>query len=324
MSTPGTAAAGPDVVRVAAAQYPIERPASWSALCDKLERWVAQAAAGGADIVVFPEYGAMEIAGVEADRVAGDLALSLAAVADRMPDLDRHLAVCASRYGLHILAPSGPSRAGRATPDQGRTQGRDPSPSRYVNAARLIAPTGAVGVQEKLIMTPFEQRWGISAGGPLRVLDTALGRIGVLICYDSEFPLLARAQAEAGARLLLVPSCTERVSGWSRIRAGAIARALENTVACVTSPTVGEALWSPAVDRNAGAAGVFVPAEAGVSDTGVVAEGQLDRPMLVHATIDLARLARLRAEGGEMRNAADWALQPGAGPLPPAEVIEVR
>lgn len=323
-----TLAAGPDIVRVAAAQYPIERPASWGALCDKLERWIAEAAAGGADIVAFPEYGAMEIAGVAEDRVAGDLALSLAAVAERLPELDRHLAGCARRHGIHVLAPSGPSRAGQARAERGRTQGSDGSdPSarpRYVNAARLIAPSGAIGVQEKLIMTPFERGWGISAGGPLRVFDTALGRIGVLICYDSEFPLLARAQAEAGARLLLVPSCTERVSGWSRIRAGAVARALENTIAAVTSPTIGEAPWSPAVDRNAGAAGVFVPAEASVSDTGVVAEGQLDRPMLVHAAVDLARLARLRAEGGEMRNAADWALQPGAGSLPPAEVVEVR
>ena len=50
-------------------------------------------------------------------------------------------------------------------------------------------------------MTPFERDWGISAGGPVRVFDTALGLIGIAICYDSEFPLLVRAMAEAGAEL---------------------------------------------------------------------------------------------------------------------------
>ena len=85
--------------------------------------------------------------------------------------------------------------------------------------------------------------------------------IGMNICYDSEFPLLARAMAEAGAELLLVPSCTERVSGYHRVRTGARARALENQIAAMVSPTVGDALWSPAVDRNTGAAGIYVPSE---------------------------------------------------------------
>ncbi len=78
-------------------------------------------------------------------------------------------------------------------------------------------------------MTPFERDWGISGGAPLRVFDTALGKIAVLICYDSEFPLLARALAEAGAEVILVPSCTERVSGFHRVRTGSMARARSKT-----------------------------------------------------------------------------------------------
>ena len=298
----------PSVVRVAAAQYPIERLSSFRAVEDKLARWVADATAGGAQIVVFPEYGAMEIAGACDDVIAGDLALSLAAVADRLPEIDAHLATLATRHAIHILAPSGPSR---------RADGR------YVNAARLIAPSGKIGVQEKLMMTPFERGWGIAPGGPLRVFETTLGRIGVLICYDSEFPLLARPQAVAGARLLLVPSCTERVSGYHRVRTGALARALENTVVAVTSPTIGDAPWSPAVDRNWGAAGVYVPAEAGVSDTGVLAEGRFNEPQLVFASIDLGRLDAVRA-AGEMRNAVDWELQPGGAALPSPELVDLR
>ena len=204
-----------------------------------------------------------------------------------------------SRHKVHILAASGPS----ARPG-----------GRYVNAARLFTPTGRMGVQEKMIMTPFERNWGISAGETLRVFDTALGRIGVAICYDSEFPLLVRAQAEAGAQIILVPSCTEFRSGYARVRTAAMARALENTCVTVLSPTVGDAPWSPAVDHNAGAAGIYVPADHGFSETGVLAEGTLNEPQWVYADVDLARLQRV-TQTGEMRNSTDWAAQPGAAPL---------
>jgi predicted amidohydrolase len=231
--------------------------------------------------------------------VAADLAASLAAVSDALPEMDAALADLARRYGVHILAASGPSaRAG----------------GRYVNAARLIAPSGRIGIQEKLIMTPFERDWGISSGTALQVFQTRLGRIGVAICYDSEFPLLVRAMAEAGAEIVLIPSCTEFVSGYHRVRTAALARALESTCVTVLSPTVGEVTWSPAIDHNAGAAGIFVPSERGLSDTGVLGEGELNRPQWVYAEADLSRLAAVKA-GGEMRNVSDWPRQPGAGPL---------
>jgi len=209
-------------------------------------------------------------------------------------NLDGAHAELARRHSVHILAASGPSARGPRT----------------VNAARLFAPSGRAEPQEKLIMTPFERDWGVSGGFGLKVFDTALGRIGVAICYDSEFPLLVRALAEAGAEIMLIPSCTEFVSGFNRVRTAALARALENTCVTVVAPTVGLAPWSP-IDRSTGAAGVYVPAEHGFSDTGVAAEGELDRPGWIYAEVDLERLRRL-VETGEMRNAADWKLQPGA------------
>ncbi len=127
--------------------------------------------------------------------------------------------------------------------------------------------------------------------------------------------------AESGAGVILVPSCTERVSGYHRVRTGSQARALENTIATVQSPTVGDAPWSPAVDFNAGAAGIYVPSEHGISDTGVLAEGHMNAAEWVTATIDLARLKRIR-ETGEMHNFEDWTLQPGA-PMTRVEVEAV-
>jgi predicted amidohydrolase len=292
-------------LKVAAAQYPIDQPATLQAWRDKIARWVAEGAATGAEVLVFPEYAAIEQAAALGENVYGDLDATLKAVADLEADrvgLHRELA---ARHGVFILVGSGPARKGEG---------------RYVNAAQLVTPKGGVGVQEKLIMTPFETDWGISAGTQARVFDTALGRIGVAICYDSEFPLLARAMAEAGAEMLLVPSCTERLSGYHRVRTGARARALENQIAAIVSPTVGDALWSPAVDRNTGAAGVYVPSESTVSDTGILAQGELNAPQWVTASVDLGRLRHLRTSG-EMRNYVDWACQPGAAKL--ADKVEL-
>jgi predicted amidohydrolase len=295
----------PDSLRVAAAQYPVDQPATFAAWQAKLARWVAEGAATNAQLLVFPEYGAIELAAIRGAKIAADLQANLTAVAELMPEIDAAHARLAAEFDLHILAASGPRFA----------NSRDASDG-IVNSARLITPTGHVGIQDKLIMTPFEVSWGVRPGAAVRVFDTALGRISIAICYDCEFPLLVRAMTEAGAELILIPSCTERLSGASRVRTGALARALESQIATVSSPTVGDALWSPAVDRNTGAAGMFVPAEFLLSDisplaeTGILAEGHLNQPGWVTATIPLARLRALR-NTGEMRNHADWSRQPG-------------
>ncbi|MGE0025189.1 MAG: carbon-nitrogen hydrolase family protein [Hyphomicrobium sp.] len=289
----------PAHLNVAAAQYPIGQPETLAAWEAKIASWVEEGAATGAELLVFPEYGAIEQAAALGPKVYGDLTTTLERVAALTDERVAFHAALARKHGVHILVGSGPAEM---------------ADGRFVNAAQLVTPDGAVGVQEKLIMTPFEHSWGVTAGSPLNVFETALGKLAVLICYDSEFPLLARAAVEAGADAILVPSCTERVSGYHRVRTGAKARALENTIATVQSPTVGDAPWSPAVDFNVGAAGIYVPPEHGVSDTGVVAEGTLNAAQWVYARVDLAALRRLRTSG-EMRNFGDWPAQPGAEPL---------
>lgn len=286
-------------LRVASAQYPIDQPSSLDDWEDKIRDWVRKGAATDAELLVFPEYAAIEQAACLGAGVYNDLQTTLEQVAELAGARVQLHVELAREHNVHILVGSGPVRK---------------SDGRFVNAAQLVTPTGSVGEQEKIIMTPFEVEWGVAGGSPLRVFETALGRLAVLICYDSEFPLLARALVEAGAEVILVPSCTERVSGYHRVRTGARARALENTIATVQSPTVGDAPWSPAVDFNVGAAGIYVPPEHGVSDDGALSEGVLNNRQWVSATIDLGALHRLRTTG-EMRNFGDWSAQPGAAPL---------
>lgn len=292
---------------VAAAQYPIDALSDWDAYAEKLERWVSSAAAGGASLAVFPEYGAMELASLD-PATMGSLSGSMAFVSSLVPQVDALHARLAARHGLHILAASMPCQN-----DDGR----------YVNRARLFTPSGRMGAQDKQIMTRFErEQWGVSSGGPLRLFDTSLGKIGVLICYDSEFPLLARALVEAGAELLLVPSCTDTLQGYWRVRIGARARALEGQCYTVHSPTIGDAPWSPAVDVNCGTAGIFAPPDGPFPDNGIVAEGKMHKAEWVFGEIDLCHIGMLR-ENGAVLNTRHWNEQNSTAGTLPVETLSL-
>lgn len=276
---------------VAAAQFPVFSPDSWADAEARVTQWVNDAAAHGARLLVFPEYGSMSLAHLDAATRA-DLHGQIAAMqAHRDAWRDLHAALAAA-HGVYILAGSFPWRL-----DDGR----------FVNRAFLCFPDGHVEHQDKCVMTRFErEQWNITSNGPaVRVFDTALGKLAVLICYDSEFPLLARAACEAGAEILLVPSCTDTLAGYHRVKVGAQARALENQCWVVQSPIVGEAAWSPAVDVNIGAAAVYGPPDRGFPDDGIIAIGLLNEPCWVYATIDPDAVARVR-EHGAVRPFRHW------------------
>lgn len=267
-------------IRIAAAAYPFDWLADFDAYRAKISACVAEA--GDCDLLVFPEYGAMELASLGGRAVAGDLEASLHEVARHEAARDALHAELAARHGLHILAASGP-----------RFEGPRP-----VNRAVLFGPTGRLGHQDKQVMTRFEREdWDVTDASGLRVFDTAVGRLGVLICYDSEFPLLGRALAEAGVEVILVPSCTDTVAGYNRVRIGAMARALESQCVVVQAPTVGCVDWSPAIDENRGAATIYAPPDGLWPESGVVAEGTMDAPGWVKAEVDLDLVAGSRRNG---------------------------
>lgn len=282
--------------RLAAAQFPAFSPERWADIETRIAQWVAEAAAERAQLLVFPEYGSMSLAHLD-PATRGDLHGQIAAM-QRYRDAWRDLhAQLAQAHGVYILAGSFPWQL-----DDGR----------YANRAFFCAPEGGIGHQDKCVMTRFErEQWQISGEPPLKVFETALGRIAVNICYDAEFPLLARAQAEAGAEIILVPSCTDTLAGYHRVRIGAQARALENQAYVVQSPIVGEAAWSPAIDVNIGAAGIYGPPDRGFPDDGVIAQGIINKPCWVYGEIDRSAVARVR-ESGAVRPFRHWP-ESGAG-----------
>jgi predicted amidohydrolase len=275
-------------MKIATAAYPLTWFEHWLDYEAKLTHWVEDAAGQGADLLVFPEYGAMELCSLAGPKVAADLEGGLRATAERMPEADALHDALARRHGLHILAASGPVWDGQDRP---------------VNRASFFGPGGPLGHQDKQIMTRFERApWNVVPGGPLRVFDTELGRIGVLICYDSEFPLLARALVEAGVEILLVPSCTESLAGYSRVRIGAMARALENQCVSVHSPLVGPAEWCPAVEQNTGTGGIYGPPDMGFPLTGLIAVGEMNRPGWTFGEVSLQAIRAVRADGGVLNH----------------------
>lgn len=294
-------------MKLATAAYPMDVLQDWDAYRSKLSHWVQDAAGKGADLLVFPEYGAMELATLAGRDTARDLEASLHAVSDLIPAADSLHAELAQEHGLHILAASAPVFDPAIGP-------------RPVNRARFFAPSGAMVHQDKQIMTRFEREdWGVVAGGPLTLFDTALGKIGILICYDSEYPLLARALSDAD--LILVPSCTEAAHGYNRVRIGAMARALEQQCVTVMASTVGDCDWSEAVDTNAGMGGIFGPPDTGFPADGILAQGAMNRAGWTFAELDLDAVARVR-EDGVVRNRTHWDEQ--AGRDAPAPLCALR
>lgn len=281
-------------VNVAAAQYDIGFFSHWSDFADKLTEWVRVAADNQADLLVFPEYGSMELPSLLGEDVYKDLNGQLHALQTLYPEWQALHTQLAHEFGVIILGSSYPVLQ---------------SDGSFRNRANLYGPDGFLGYQDKLIMTRFEnEQWLVKPGDEIKVIDTDIGKIGINICYDSEFPMIARQQVAAGANLILVPSCTDTEAGFHRVRIGCQARALENQCFVVQSPTFGVAAWSEAVDVNTGRASIYTPVDYGFPDNGILIEGVKDHAQWVYAELDLDAIAHVR-EHGQVFNYRDWTSQ---------------
>jgi predicted amidohydrolase len=277
-------------MKVAVAKYPIDAPVDFTAFADKQARWLREAAHAGARIAVLPEYLSLELGATFDTAIRGDLHASLAAIQRYRADWIVLYSRLARDLDLHVVA-------GTFLLDAGQ--------GRYRNRADLFSPDGTHRWQDKLQLTGFEKKTGvIEPGDALKVFGLDGLRSGISICYDIEFPLPVRAQYEAGARLLLVPSCTDTLAGATRVRVGCLARALENRCFVAQAVTAGEAAWSPGLDVNTGEAAIYAPMDAGFPADGILSVA--DAPSgWAYADVDVGRLADSRADA-QVANDRDW------------------
>lgn len=284
-------------MRIAAAKYPVEAPPDFEAFAAKQARLLGEAAAAGARIAVLPEYLSLELASTFEEPARSDLSAALRALQAHRTEWMRLYSRLAAEYRLHVVAGTFLLADGEG---------------RYRNRSDWFTPDGAHAWQDKLQLTRFERGSGeIRPGDALKVFEADGIRTAVSVCYDSEFPLPVRAQAEAGARLLLVPSCTDTEAGATRVRVGCLARALENRIFVVHSVTAGDAPWNPALDANTGEAALYAPMDVGLPADGILAATRDDQVWAV-ADLDFEALEASRAHA-QVANDRDWPAQLAPG-----------
>lgn len=233
-------------------------------------------------LLVLPEYAAAEAALI-GEPVASDDPTFWAARAVAAHDLwfetMRELA-CAQQ--CHILSGTGLVSAAGS----------------LINRATLISPDGGHAHQDKMIPTPWERRaLSLVGGDHLRLFETDLGKIGVAICYDAEFPAFSRALAAAGADVILVPACTDTQAGQDRVQIAARARALENQCLVVHAPLRGDVPGCDLIDVNIGRAGFFGPPDQRQPDGGIHVLAHPDTDAWCRAVPDLAPILASRDQG---------------------------
>lgn len=277
-------------MKVAVAKYRIGEPRSFAQFAEKQSQLIDEAARAGAEVVVLPEYLSLELAATFDASVSGHLLPSLKATQVYREQWLLLFSGLARKHRLHLVAGSFLAAHGE---------------ERYRNRSDWFTPQGSHAWQDKLQLTGFEKYTRVIEGGDaLKVFQVGEVRAAVSVCYDSEFPLPVRAQCEAGARLLLVPSCTDTEAGANRVRVGCLARALENRMFVAQSVTAGEAPWSPALDVNTGEATLYAPMDFGLPADGIVAQTQGEQTWAI-ADLDFSLLDTSRLQA-QVANDLDW------------------
>ena len=266
-------------VRVCAVQYPMRKIASFEDFAQQVTFFVDAAAGYKADFVVFPEIITLQLLSYLPARQPGQAVRQLADLTGDVLGLFQGLAI---KYAVNIVAGS------HYAEEDGH----------LVNVSYLCRRDGSVDRQLKLHITPNERRWwGVRAGDAVNVFETDRGKVAISICYDVEFPEVARIAAMQGAQILFVPFCTDNRQGYLRVRLCAQARAIENQMFVVTAGVTGLIPSVENMDINYAQSAVFTPSDFPFARDGVAAECEPNIEALVVADLDLELLRQNRLTG---------------------------
>lgn len=273
------AADGERKARIACVQYQMRRIGSFEDFAQQVSYFVGVAADYHADFLLLPELVSAQLLSAENTLTAKEGMRRLATYRERFETLMRDLAV---KHGITIIAGSLPVLEN----------------DRLLNVAFTCLPSGQVVAQPKLHITPTEKSaWGISGGFSLRPIDAPKTRIGVLICYDIEFPEAARYLADLGAEILFVPFCTDTRQSYLRVRYCAQARAIENQLYVAMAGNVGNLPDVGQLDINYGQAAVLTPSDFAFARDGIAAEADSNEETVLICDVDLNALHSVRSSG---------------------------
>ncbi|MBN1650864.1 MAG: bifunctional GNAT family N-acetyltransferase/carbon-nitrogen hydrolase family protein [Bacteroidales bacterium] len=274
------------VIRLGLIQWQMRAYKDLDELLQQVEFFVDSVSGYRADFALFPEF-------FNAPLMAGNNHLTepeaIRELAKYTAEIVQKFSKLAIAYNINIISGSMPEIVN----------------DRLYNAGYLCRRDGTIERYEKLHITPNEVNvWGMDGGTELKTFDTDCGKIGILICYDVEFPELSRLLAEDGMDILFVPFLTDTQNGYSRVRNCAQARAIENECYVAIAGSVGNLPKVHNMDIQFAQSMVFTPCDFAFPTNGIKAEATPNTEMILLADVDIDMLRQLN-QFGSVRNIKD-------------------
>mgnify|MGYP005840017229 CR=1 FL=1 len=266
-------------VRICVVQYMMKQISSFDEFSRQVEYYTDVAADAGSDFAVFPEIFTTQLMSFLDEKSPSRAVQRVTEYTEDYIQLFTELAV---KYNVNIIGGS------HFVEEEGE----------IYNIAYLFRRDGTIEKQYKLHITPNERKWwGISRGDQVKVFDTDCGKIAIQICYDIEFPELARIATDLGAKIIFTPFCTEDRQGYLRVRYCSQARAVENQIYTVIAGTVGNLPQVENMDIQYAQSGIFAPSDFEYARDGIVGECNANIETVVIGDVDLEILRRQRQSG---------------------------
>lgn len=274
------------IVRLGLIQWQMRNYAGMEDLMDQVEYFIDTIAGYRCDFALLPEF---FNAPLMADYNHLTEPEAIRELATHTKDIKERLSHFAISYNINIITGSMPEVVR----------------GKLYNVGYLCRRDGSVERFEKIHVTPDEERiWGMNNGSGFKVFDTDSGRIGVLVCYDVEFPELPRILADDGMDILFVPFLTDTQNAYSRVRLCAQARAVENECYVAIAGSVGNLPKVHNMDIQYAQSAVFTPCDFAFPSNGIKAEATPNTEMILVADVDIDLLRELHSYGA-VRNLKD-------------------
>lgn len=271
----------PDSVRVATVQYELRKVNSFDEFERYVEYFVDVVADYGADFVTFPELFTLQLLSLEEHPLSPAQSIDyLTDFTERFKEFMTQLAV---RYNINIIGGSHPTKV-----TGGEVQ----------NICYVFLRDGSIHEQAKIHPTPNERYWwNITGGSKVESIMTDCGPIGVMVCYDCEFPEMARHLTNQGVQLMFVPFCTDERQSFLRVRYCAQARAVENQCYVVLSGNCGNLPGVENLDIQYAQSCILTPCDFGFARDGIAADTTPNTEMVGIADLRLETLTSARNTG---------------------------
>ena len=274
------------VVRLGLIQWKMRLFKSLDELFQQAEYFIDAISGYKADFALFPEYFNGSLMAEFNNKTTADAMRGVAMYTDAIKQKFSELAIA---YNVNIIAGSMPQY------EEGVLK----------NTGYLCHRNGKIDRYDKIHITPDERKfWGLEGGNKVQIFDTDAGKVGVLICYDVEFPELPRLLADQGLQILFVPFLTDTQNAYMRVRKCAEARAIENECYVAITGNVGNLPQVDNLDIHFSQSAVFTPSDFAFPSNGIKSEATPNTEMILIADVDLRLLDELH-QYGSVRNLAD-------------------